>query len=174
MQVDRDALHEPSMLEKMRAKVQDRRRPKLAEFSFVLSDFKKLNRDDAPRGLVYGGVDEGPNSYFYKKVMAKCDLTSNHFVSLKEKFNPQVVLNEKKRHTNMLRVAGEDEEEVVQINSEIVNGYDGFSGVHDNLIWNPANGNMIYTLHNKVIIEMTKTRQQKVLPLSSVRLSCLA
>lgn len=36
MQVDRDALHEPTVLEKMRAKVQERRKPKLAEFSFLL------------------------------------------------------------------------------------------------------------------------------------------
>jgi hypothetical protein len=37
----------------MRAKVQERRRPKLAEFSFILPEFKKLNRDDAPRGLAF-------------------------------------------------------------------------------------------------------------------------
>jgi len=56
MQIDRDALHEPTLLEKMRAKVQDRRRPKLAEFSFVLPEFKKLNRDDVPRGLASADV----------------------------------------------------------------------------------------------------------------------
>jgi hypothetical protein len=56
----------------------------------------------------------------------------------------------------------------------IVNGYDGFSGVHDNLIWNPMAGNIIYTLNNKVIIEQTKSREQVVLSLSTVRLSCLA
>lgn len=41
----------------------------------------------------------------------------------------------------------------------IVNGYDGFGGVHDNLIWNPMQGIIIYTLNNKVIIEQTKTRE---------------
>jgi hypothetical protein len=56
MQIDRDALHEPTLLEKMRAKVQDRRRPKLAEFSFVLPEFKKLNRDDVPRGLASADI----------------------------------------------------------------------------------------------------------------------
>ncbi len=56
----------------------------------------------------------------------------------------------------------------------IVNGYDGFSGVHDNLIWNPMAGNIIYTLNNKVIIEQTKSREQVILSLSTVRLSCLA
>lgn len=90
--------------------------------------------------------------------MAKQELTCNHFISMKERFNPQVLLNEKKKIMRELLIPREEEEEVVLINSEIINGYDGFSGVHDNLVWNPANGNMIYTLHNKVIIEMTKTR----------------
>ena len=39
-----------------------------------------------------------------------------------------------------------------------VNGYDGFSGVHDNLLWTPATGMITYTLHNKIIIESTRTR----------------
>lgn len=67
---------------------------------------------------------------------------------------------------------GGDESRVIEPN--IMNGYDGFSGVHDNLIWNPMSGNIIYTLNNKVIIEQTKTREQTVLAVSTVRLSCLA
>lgn len=59
-------------------------------------------------------------------------------------------------------------------NAEIVNGYDGFGGVHDNLLWNPKSGMMIYTMNNKVIMEQTKTRQQTILCESTVRLSCLA
>lgn len=39
-----------------------------------------------------------------------------------------------------------------------VNGYDGFSGVHDNLLWHQPTGMITYTLHNKIIIESTKTR----------------
>jgi hypothetical protein len=53
----------------------------------------------------------------------------------------------------------EIDSDYVTLESDIVNGYDGFGGVHDNLIWNPTSGTMIYTLHNKVIIEMTKTRE---------------
>ena len=41
----------------------------------------------------------------------------------------------------------------------LVNGYDGFSGTHDNLLWTPSTGMITYTLHNKVIIENTRTRQ---------------
>ena len=46
------------------------------------------------------------------------------------------------------------------INATIVNGYDGFGGVHDNLVWCHEQGWIAYTLHNKVIIEHAKTREQ--------------
>ena len=39
-QVDRDHLHEPTVLERMRASVKEKRKPKLAEFSFILPEFK--------------------------------------------------------------------------------------------------------------------------------------
>mmetsp|Transcript_15803 Transcript_15803/g.21392 ORF Transcript_15803/g.21392 Transcript_15803/m.21392 type:complete len:128 (-) Transcript_15803:2072-2455(-) len=55
-----------------------------------------------------------------------------------------------------------------------VNGYDGFSGVHDNLLWTPSTAMITYTLHNKIIIESTRTRTQTVLIESEVRLSTLA
>jgi len=44
----------------------------------------------------------------------------------------------------------------------MVNGYDGYGGVHDNLIWDAPNGFQYYTLNNKVIIENTKTREQSI------------
>jgi len=56
----------------------------------------------------------------------------------------------------------------------LVNGYDGFSGTHDNLLWTPSTGMITYTLHNKVIIENTRTRQQTIIAESEVRLSTLA
>lgn len=60
------------------------------------------------------------------------------------------------------------------IDPTIVNGYDGFGGVHENLLWNANLGTIVYTLNNKVIKENTKTRQQNVFADSTVRLSCLA
>jgi hypothetical protein len=45
----------------------------------------------------------------------------------------------------------------------VVSGYDGFGGVHDNIVWHQADGWMAYTLHNKVIFENVKTREQTVL-----------
>jgi len=40
----------------------------------------------------------------------------------------------------------------------LVQGYDGFSGAHDNLMWEPFLGNLVYTLHNKLIAEDIKDR----------------
>ena len=55
-----------------------------------------------------------------------------------------------------------------------VNGYDGFSGVHDNILWTPSSGMITYSLHNKIIIESTRTRQQTIMTESEVRISCMA
>jgi DNA-binding beta-propeller fold protein YncE len=60
------------------------------------------------------------------------------------------------------------------IETSIINGYDGYGGVHDNLVWHTQAGWCAYTLHNKVIFENTKTREQTVLVESTVQLSTLA
>ncbi len=45
-QIDRDALHEPTVLERMRASVKEKRKPKLAEFSFIVPEFKPQQKED--------------------------------------------------------------------------------------------------------------------------------
>ena len=55
----------------------------------------------------------------------------------------------------------------------VVTGYDGFGGVHDNIVWNQAEGWMVYTLHNKVIFENVKSREQTVLCESASQLSTI-
>lgn len=164
MHVDRDALHEPSVLEKMRAKVQERRKPKLSPYSFIMPEFKKINREDPLR------LNSEPEDYIervYNDKMRQEDLPINHFVSLKEESKIKCALT-----TSTL---GEDlRMETRIVDAKIVNGFDGFSGVHDNLIWNEKKGFIVYTLNNKVIFEATKTREQTVLAISTVRLSCLA
>jgi WD40 repeat protein len=57
---------------------------------------------------------------------------------------------------------------------KLINGYDGYGGVHDNLQWNVTAGYTFLTLNNKVIIENTKTREQIVFADSNVQLSCIA
>lgn len=62
-----------------------------------------------------------------------------------------------------------------KIEPKLVNGYDGFGGVHDNLAWNIAGGQTIFTLYNKIILESTKGREQYVITTGTVvQLSCLA
>lgn len=61
-----------------------------------------------------------------------------------------------------------------ELNSHICNGYDGFGGVHDNIVSSQDEGWYAYTLHNKVIYENTRTRQQQVMCDSTVQLSTLA
>ena len=56
----------------------------------------------------------------------------------------------------------------------VMGGYDGFGGVHDNVVWCQLEGWMAYTLHNKLIFEDVKTRQQTVIADSASQLSTLA
>ncbi len=70
-------------------------------------------------------------------------------------------------------LAFDQQQEGQTLTSLIVNGYDGFGGAHDNLLWNSQTGSVIYTLNNKVIKEHIKMRTQTVFAESTVRLSCL-
>lgn len=49
-------------------------------------------------------------------------------------------------------------QKVDMVASNLVNGYDGFSGVHNNLCWSLLTGRIFYTLNNKVIEENTQNR----------------
>ena len=46
--------------------------------------------------------------------------------------------------------------------TSIINGYDGKGGAHDNMIWNSHDGWIAYTIQNKVIFEVLKSREQVV------------
>jgi len=48
------------------------------------------------------------------------------------------------------------------LDQKLINGYDGYGGVHDNLVWNAIGGFSYFTLKNKLILENTKTREQTV------------
>lgn len=77
-----------------------------------------------------------------------------------------------------MNFAGEKEKEYLPksmtLEQKLISGYDGFGGVHDNLLWNVTAGFTYYTLNNKLIIENTKTREQTVLADATVQLSCIA
>lgn len=103
---------------------------------------------------------------FYEAVRDENHLTYNHFVTCQDKKEFEVDLELK------TMLVDQTSEKVVE--PCIVNGFDGFSGTHSNLIWNWQQNSVVYTLNNKVIIEDMKTRSQVVLANSQVRLSCLA
>jgi len=67
-----------------------------------------------------------------------------------------------------------DSAKIVIAEPKNIQGYDAFSGVHDNLYWEPCKGHLVYTLHNKLIFEDTKDRDQFICDDSMNRLSCLA
>jgi hypothetical protein len=48
--------------------------------------------------------------------------------------------------------------ETCNMEPTLVNGFDGMSGAHENIVWVRKESTYIYTLNNKVIIENTKTR----------------
>ena len=54
------------------------------------------------------------------------------------------------------------------LEQKLISGYDGFGGVHDNILWNVSLGFTYFTLNNKLIIENTKTREQTVFADSTV------
>jgi len=92
-------------------------------------------------------------------------LAFNHFVSIKDMVNVDITVEK--------NVYGADGQGKI-IEPVTVNGYDGFSGVHDNILWTPSSGMITYSLHNKIIIESTRTRQQTIMTESEVRISCMA
>lgn len=82
--------------------------------------------------------------------MKEKELSFNHFVTVQDKKTFEVEIEKKSL------LADPSEGRVIE--SNIVNGYDGFGGVHENLLWNANQGTIVYTLNNKVIKENTKTR----------------
>jgi hypothetical protein len=121
-----------------------------------------------------GGLDEGDEtsgfqqlSIMQKQQRQQKGLPYNHFCNTQQTFEvelqPALVPSEE---------AGRQPEKVMD--AQVVSGYDGFGGVHDNIVWHQAEGWMVYTLHNKVIFENVKTREQTVLCYSASQLSTIA
>lgn len=150
--------------------VKEKKKPKLAEFSFIVAPFEPAEQLDHSLQTLGSGVSqvEDPDSFqsYYDGKVREKELSFNHFVSVQDKKKYEVEIDKKSL------IADASEGRV--IDSTIVNGYDGFGGVHENLLWNANQGTIVYTLNNKVIKENTKTRQQNVFADSTVRLSCLA
>lgn len=80
-------------------------------------------------------------------------LTYNHYVGISKKLEVDVESGAMLGMTSM--TAGTSS----MLEQKLVNGYDGYGGVHDNLVFNPAGGLNFYTLNNKLVIEETQTRK---------------
>lgn len=81
-------------------------------------------------------------------------LTRNHFANCSEEV-------EKNRMIELKTYLGDHSVGLAKksvMNPKVVNGYDGYGGVHDNLAYNVGAGLTIYTLYNKLIVETTKGR----------------
>ena len=94
-------------------------------------------------------------------------ITCNHYANCAQKVD-----DEAKPEKKGLTVKTMKDQSTLE--QKIINGYDGFGGVHDNLVRNVAGGLTIFTLNNKLIVENTKTREQIVYSDASSQLSCMA
>ena len=151
--------------------VKEKRKPKLAEGSFIVPGFEMCEVMDPGLSTLGAGTStdvddsEGCGLATYNRLREEKNVTYNHFVSVAETKKYEVKLDKQ------TMIGSADDVKIVDAN--IINGYDGFSGAHDNLIWTPNNGTVTFTLNNKVITEHTKTRTQQVFVDSSVRLSTI-
>jgi hypothetical protein len=83
----------------MRAKVQERRKPQLAEFSFILPEFKALPRVKAGQ-LGEQAISEIEADYYKRKYEE--GLSDNHFISLKDRCKFKVDLSDKLSMSQLL------------------------------------------------------------------------
>jgi hypothetical protein len=153
----------------MRMEVKELKKPVLGKYAFVVPEFEECEGLNLGVGIARRGgelkqtLEETPEQYYAEQVERK-GLAYKHFVSVQPAMNLDV------------KVAARGNGDPTIVEPRLVNGYDGFGGVHDNLIWLQKAGKLIYTLHNKIIFESVKERSQgesKLLD-SAVRLSCLA
>ena len=132
----------------------------MREDSFYLPMFIRL--DPQPREL---GVER---DFFDPPVMVKerrddLKLTYNHYVGLSKKVDVAVESGAYMA-LNLPSIANDPK----FLEQKLINGYDGFGGVHDNIVWHPTGGLTFFTLNNKLIIEETQTRKQQIFVESNV------
>ena len=135
--------------------------------SFIIPQFKPIEQCAAE--ITNEDFFESPN--IVKHIREDRKLAYNHYTDCSQKADKQQLQDVDSQHF-MNFAAGESKS--MTLDQKLISGYDGFGGVHDNLLWNVTAGFTYYTLNNKLIIENTKTREQTVLADATVQLSCLA
>lgn len=131
----------------------------LKDGAFLLPAFKLLPATSEQINSIDDSGEEASGAQQlvvqYQNTRKDKGLTYNHYANSGPSYDielqPQLIIEEQKSNTCQDMVPS------------IVNGYDGFGGVHNNLVWDQSEGWMAYSLHNKVIFELVKTREQTVL-----------
>ena len=155
----------------MREAVKDKKRVKLGEFCFYVGTMEPISKQESAeynfRCETQPTIDEVQAYIEFERAERK--LPYNHFISVKD----QIKMDDIKLESNDLLAVGVKSKDVA-LNPLILGGYDGFSGAHDNLKWILKDGQIIYTMNNKIVLENTKTREQTIITQSQVRFSTMA
>ena len=159
------------MLERMRDAVKDRMKPKLAKDSFILKPFE-LCRTGVD-GLGEAHIRENAIDTYYKEKVAEFSLSANHFISLKDLYSFNGKLEPKRNEEDEAESENQNPKKPTILEPSLINGYDGLSGAHDNIVWCRKDNQYAYTLNNKLILEQTKSREQILFCETTVRLSCM-
>ena len=118
----------------------------MSEDTFIIPTFKPLDQcaiENINRDFV-----ESPNIVKQQRVDRK--LTYNHYANCSKRVDIDV-------DATPFSLMQDTNNQLLE--QKLINGYDGFGGVHDNLNWNVTAGFTYFTLNNKLIIENTKTRE---------------
>ena len=140
----------------------------MSEDSFILPVFQDC-MEDAVQNFNHDFFDA---PIVVKQKRADRKLTYNHYADCSKRVEIRVNQDAGKDSRFSRQMHKDDDRDILE--QKLINGYDGFGGVHDNLIWNSSAGYTYFTLNNKFIIENTKTRDQTVFADSTVQLSCMA
>jgi hypothetical protein len=120
----------------------------MSEDTFIIPVFKPLEQASVVK--TYTEFIEPSNIVKQQRIDRK--LAYNHYACCSKR--PKLSL-EDQRPTISTEIRGYSP----LMEQKLVIGYDGFGGVHDNLVWNVQAGFTYFTLNNKFIIENTKTRE---------------
>ena len=123
----------------------------MSEDTFIIPVFKPLEQASVEK--TYREFIESSNIVKQQRIYRK--LSYNHYANCSKK--PQLSIEDQRPNLST-EIRGYSP----LMDQKLIIGYDGFGGVHDNLVWNVAAGFTYFTLHNKLIIENTKTREQQV------------
>jgi len=138
------------MLEKIRTQHKSKKafRNQIAETTFIIPQFKPLDQaaiENNRRDFIMSPNIVNQNRDEYK-------LCYNHYINCSKNLDVEL-----EQQALFSMNAADTAKNVLPL--KLINGYDGYGGVHDNMVWNSVIGFTYFTLNNKLIVENTKTRE---------------